>query len=336
MIPGSENSKVTESALKLHNEALVWDNHICLPHVIESKWPEQLVRHKQSGTDVAIINLGDSNVPLDTIIRMAAFLRDWITAHPQEYKLIETVADIRIAKQGHKLGVAFNIEGAQALGDQPSLLQLLYGLGLRWMSMAYNVNNLVAGGCHDEDSGLTGFGYRFIEEMDRVGIVKCCSHTGYRSAMDVLTHTDVPTIFSHSNPRALTEHPRNIPDELIKASAATGGVICINGVSIFLGDDDIKPETVARHIDHVVQLTGIEHVGLGIDYCYDLEDMSATLDEARHIWPEGLGYEPGISIMAPEQLPEITDALLAMNYGEGDVRKVLGENLLRVAGQVWK
>ncbi|WP_204351035.1 membrane dipeptidase, partial [Serratia marcescens] len=91
------------------------------------------------------------------------------------------------------------------------------------------------------------------------------THTGYRTAMDVMNNTDKPVVFSHSNPRALRDHPRNIPDELVDACARIGGVVCINGIGIFLGANDASVKTFVDHIDHVVQRVGAAHVGVGLD-----------------------------------------------------------------------
>src|SRR5690606_36645690 len=135
-----------------------------------------------------------------------------------------------------------------AVADQPSLVSLYYELGVSWMLIAYNRNNAAGSGCQDEDRGLTDFGRMVIDEMTRVGMIVCCSHTGYRTAREVIDYSKNPVIFSHSNPRALRDHPRNIPDELMKACAARGGVVGINGIGLFLGENDNSTEAIVRHI----------------------------------------------------------------------------------------
>jgi membrane dipeptidase len=328
---------VSQRASALHRDALVWDNHGCMPFEDTERWLDQLSRYRDAGVDVAVINIGDSDQPLDTLIRMAAAIRDYVAKHSDHYVMAVDTAAIRAAKAAGKLAVALDVEGVYALGSQVSLVPLLYDLGVRWMLMVYNRANLAGGGCHDaEDHGLTPLGRELVREMDRVGLVKCCSHTGYRTALDVFEHSTRPTIFSHSNPRALHDHPRNIPDALIDACAQSGGVVCINGIGIFLGDNDIRVERFVEHVDYVVQRAGPEHVGLGLDYVFDTAGMDAALANAASIWPAGFGYRAGIKCFPPEQLPAITDELLKRGYDEGAIRGILGENLLRVADEVWQ
>jgi membrane dipeptidase len=330
------NQLTTSAASRLHVDALVWDNHACLPHDNTEDFLPGIARYRSSGVDVLGLNIGDSNVPLEQLIRLAAKIRRYVAQHADHYLMVRGVDDIRRAKSEGRTAVLLNIEGCFAMGDELSLISLYFDIGVRWMAMVYNRRNLVGSGVHDEsDDGLTPFGYRVVAEMDRVGMIKCCSHTGYRTAMDVFAATRRPTIFSHSNPLALKDHPRNIPDELIRACAATGGVIGLNGVGIFLGDNDVRTETLARHIEYVAQLVGAQHVGLGLDAVFDADEMNKTLASAVNIWPANCGYGPGIAFYQPEQLPELTETLLARGWGEADVRGVLGQNLLRVAADVW-
>jgi len=286
--------------------------------------------------NVASINIGDAQQPLETLIRMSAVIRSFVRRNPADYVLVEKVDDIEAAKKAGKLAVTLDIEGAFAIADQLSLLELFYDLGVRWMAMVYNRKNLVGAGCHDDrDDGLTEVGRAFIAEMDRLGMVKCCSHTGYRTAMDVLSSTATPTIFSHSNPLALKKHPRNITDEMIDACAKTGGVVCLNGIGIFLGENDVRVSTFVDHIDYVVQRIGAGHTGIGLDYVLDQEGLHTLIDRA-FIWPKEHGYGAGMKCMPPEEFPFITDELLRRRYSDDDVKAILGGNLMRVARQVWR
>jgi membrane dipeptidase len=145
-----------------------------------------------------------------------------------------------------------------------------------------------------------------------------------------------PVIFSHSNCAELHPHPRNIPDELIRACAATGGVVGINGVGIFLGPNDISSQTYARHVDHVVQLVGPQHVSVALDYVFDTRELEEHLEKMRGTFPPGLGYELGARFVPPEQLEEIVATLQGWGYPDDDLAALLGGNLMRLARQVWK
>jgi len=268
---------------------------------------------------------------------MLAHLRSWIARHPEQYLLVQRAEDVQHAKMTGRLGIFFDIEGAGAIDDQLSMIGLYYDLGVRWMSVAYNLNNRVGGGCMDDDTGLTEFGAKAVDEMARAGMVTCCSHTGERTVLDVIEHARNPVIFSHSNPRALREHPRNISDEAIRRCAAKGGVIGINGVGIFLGQNDTRSETFARNIDYVARLAGIDHVALGLDYVYDTQE----LDDYLRSYPQLFGADANVEdarcdFVAPEQIPEIVECLRTMGYADSDLAKILGLNLLRVARAVWK
>ncbi len=318
---------------------IVWDNHTCMPlRPHDERFLPQLARARASGVTVIGINAGFGEQTIEQHVRMLAHFRRWIAARPEDYLLVRTADDVRRAKDTGRLGVFFDIEGAGAIDDQLSMIGLYYDLGVRWMSIAYNLNNRVGGGCMDDDGGLTAFGEQVVDEMARVGMITCCSHTGQRTVFDVIERAKNPVIFSHSNPRALWDHERNISDEAIRKCAEKGGVVGINGVGLFLGKNDTRSETFARNVDYVARLAGIDHVAIGLDYVYD----NSELLEYLHSRPELFGAGPETfdeymcDFVAPEQLPEITDCLRGMGYSTGDLSKVLGLNLLRIARTVWK
>jgi membrane dipeptidase len=316
---------------------LVWDNHACMPLRPEDEsFLPQLDRYSRAGVNVVCLNVGFDAVPWQNTVRMLAQFRSFIRMHADKYLLVETTADVRRARDEKKLGVFFDIEGGCALDGQLSLVELYYDLGVRWMLLAYNRNNALAGGCMDEDTGLTDFGRAVLDEMARVGMVTCCSHTGLKTTLDVMAYSKNPVIFSHSNPLGVWEHKRNISDEAIRACAATDGVVGITGIGVFLGRNDASTDTVVRHVDYVVQLVGARHVGFGFDYVFDTEELNAFVRNNPLIFPpeQGLGGEQ--NFVAPEQIPEIAEALLRLGYSDADLAAILGGNHLRVAERVWK
>lgn len=328
---------VSQYAAALHSRALVWDNHMCVPFNHTKSWLPQLSRCRESGINFVSLNIGDANTSIEQQRHIATTIRDWISENTEEFQFVTKVDDIYKAQKQGRLAISFDLEGVYAIGENQSLIKDYYELGVRWMLLVYNTNNSAGYGCHDtEDAGLSQFGFRIIEEMDKIGMVKCCSHTGFRTAMDILEASSQPVIFSHSNPAAIKKHPRNIPDELMLACAETGGVVGINGVGIFLGDNNAGVEALTRAIDYSVQLIGPEHVGLGLDYVFNQSELNTCLKNNREFWPEEFEYHPGIEFFPPERLPKLSESLLQLGYCEEDILNILGKNFLRVASRVWK
>ena len=325
-------------ASTLLRDSIVWDNHGCMPvgRPHDTSFLPQLQRYRAAGVTAVMLNVGFGDMGIEAHVRTLASLRHWLRARPDEYLLIDTADDIERAHASGRLAVGFDIEGANAVADQVSLVSLYHDLGVRWMLLAYNNNNRAGGGCQDEDTGLTAFGRELVAEMERVGMQVCCSHTGHRTVRDVFAVATRPVIFSHSNPSAVHAHPRNIPDDLIRACAATGGVVGINGIGSFLGANDNRSENFAHHVDHVAQLVGVQHVALGLDYVFDSQEMDDYLAKMAHTFPPELGYQKGLRMVAPEQLEGIVEALQKLGYSDADLRAVLGGNLMRLARTVWK
>lgn len=326
-------------AAALHRDALVWDAHACMPLHPDADLGG-LARHHAAGVDFVSINVGMDMNPLAQILTTLASFRAQLRARPDLLVPVEDAADVERAKALGKLAVGFDLEGGVPLCERPETVQLFYDLGVRQIHLAYNRNNTIGGGCYDQDVPLTALGRRIVAAINDAGMLMDCSHTGYRTSMDIMAVSEAPVIYSHANPRALADNGRNIRDDQIDACVATGGIVCVNGVGRFLGDPNAGTAAIVRHVDHLVQRVGPDHVGLGIDYEYaqGLDDWPAGGDRA-YWWPKAHGYGaegPRIRIAAPEQFPEITAGLLDLGYGDGDVRQILGANMLRLARQVWR
>lgn len=332
-----------KTAAQVLEDSIVWDNHACMPlRPGDSRFLPQLERVRKAGIDVISLNVSFDVADPGEAFSVLATFRQWIYQHPEYYTLADTIADIERAKADRRLAVIFDIEGGNAVAAHPGLVEIFYRLGVRWMLLAYNQNNKLGGGCMDDDTGLTDYGRLIIDEMEHVGMVLCCTHVGHRTAREAIEYSSQPVIFSHSNPAAVYPHVRNIPDDLMKACAAGGGVVNINGVGLFLGDGpegigDNSTATIVRHLDYVVQLIGPEHVGLGLDYVFDLSELKEYIHRHPEKFPAALStpgaYYPQVE---PERFPMIAEALLRMGYKDTDVQGILGGNNLRIAKQVWK
>lgn len=270
---------------------------------------------------------------------MAAFFRRWITEHSDRFIMLSGAEDEARARREGKLAIGFNLEGMYALRYQADLLFLLYDLGVRWALLVYNRQNLVGSGVYDPvDEGITPFGRKVVPEMDRIGMIKCLSHTGHRTVRDILACSELPCIFSHSNADAVWPHARNIPDDLIVACAQAGGVIGVNGIDLFLGPGNANPQAMADHIDYIVQLVGIDHVGIGTDYGYTVAGESEEPPSDPAFWPASYYSRSRgeIPALPPEHIAQMLASLQQRGYGREDIAKVAGGNMLRVALSVWR
>jgi membrane dipeptidase len=331
-----ETWDVSEHARTVHARSLVWDAHACLP-LIPGHSMGALERHRAAGVSFVSVNVGMDMNPVAQVMRVIAGFRAWLADHSDRFLLAGSVADVERAKREGKLAVAFDLEGSVMLEDDPAMVRLYRDLGVRQIHLAYNRDNSVAGGCHGSDIPLTPLGRSVVEAINQAGLMMDCSHSGYRTSMEIMERSARPVIFSHSNPRALKNHARNIGDDQIDACARTGGVVAINGIGIFLGANDISVETLLRHIDYAVERIGPEHVGLGLDYMFG--ELSGDLppgSRPEEWWPPGNEYDVAdMKTVPPERFPAITEALLVRGYADADVRRILGGNMLRVAGASW-
>jgi membrane dipeptidase len=335
MAAPKEGGSTMTAATRIYGDALVWDDHAGFESRPDADL-SQLRHWREAGVTYLSVNVGYDVRPWDNTVKTLAAFRRQIAGEPERFLLVERAADVRRAKAEGKLAITFDIEGMESLDGEVDMVSAYYDLGVRHMLFAYNRNNRAGGGCQDQDVGLTGFGRAVVREMNRVGMVVDCSHSGYRTTMEAMEVSSAPVVFSHSNPRALCDHPRNIRDDQIKACAATGGVIGINGVSLFLGDNDIRPERFVDHVAYVAELVGAEHLGLGLDYMDETDGLTETLARNQTYWPASLGYDQSIEVMAPDTLPRITELLLERGFSQTEVEGVLGENFLKVAERVWK
>jgi membrane dipeptidase len=317
--------------------AIAWDNHACMPiRPDDPSFLPQLARHRAAGFSIVILNVSFGDAEPGLPFRMLEQFRTFVGQHPDDYLLVRGVDDIHRAKRENKLGGAFDVEGGTPIQDTPERVADLYDLGVRWMLLTYNKNNRLAGGCQDKDGGLTAQGRKVIDVMRRVGMVLCGSHTGERSALEAMEYFGGPTIFSHSNPYAVHPHPRNISDRLIRACAERGGVINVDGIGIFLGNNDDSTEAYVRHVNYVADLAGRQHVGMGLDYVFDAEELNEYIRSDPKTFPPELGYCDGIRMIEPERLPAIAEALLDAGWSDDELLGFLGGNNLRVAASVWK
>ncbi|TXR50383.1 dipeptidase [Phyllobacterium endophyticum] len=263
--------------------------------------------------------------------------------------LVRTAADIRKAKALGKTGIILHFQGPEPIEDSLDLIDAFKALGVGVMQLAYNVKNRIGDGCEERtDAGLSRFGLQVITRMNEARMVVDCSHTGIRTTLDAIEHSTAPVIISHANAKAVHPSPRNISDELIKAIAENGGTIGVVGYPGFVSGD--KRPTLDQFIDHIAymcDLVGVECITLGIDYFggqspYAENEMAMTMYKkalACNQWsaaayPEPPYYFPA-GIETPVGMPALTKRLVERGFNQADIRKIYGENLLRIYETIW-
>ena len=243
-----------------------------------------------------------------------------------------TTGDIERITSAGKVAVLLMFEGAEPFGYDLAGLRLFHRLGMRICSFAWMRRTAYGDGAWENDSrgGLTRLGRDAITEMNRLGIVADVSHCSDQTTWDILATSERPVIASHSNARAVREHVRNLTDEMITAIAASGGLIGMVPVASYVSADPPTLERWLDHFDHVANLVGIDHLGLGFDFFTDIVDMGVFGDVAAWGPPGGVGPLEFAGMQTYRDVPALTEALLRRGYDEAALVKIYGGNFLRV------
>lgn len=345
-----ETHLFTESDIVLTRQIGLADLHSDLPlallkrrfdGIAGSLRDEWLPRLRAGGVNVVVCAIYiDSLFLPEGALRRAVQLVDALFEEIDDCRddvaLARTAADVeRITGEG-KIAALLAFEGAEPFGHDLAGLRLFHRLGLRMISFAWMRRTAFGDGTWENDSrgGLTRLGRQAIQEMNRLGIIADVSHASDRTTWDILEASNQPVIASHSNARALLNHPRNLTDDMIRAIAAKGGVIGVVAVAGYIAEREATVEQWVDHLDHIVSLSGIDHVAIGCDFYDEIEAMGASHDIPA--WSPGGSLGPlavtGMSGWA--DLPALTSELLRRGYGESDLRKFYGGNFARVLAEV--
>jgi membrane dipeptidase len=293
---------------------------------------------------------------IDLVKRMAA-------RYPNDLEMAYTAADVRRIHRAGKIASMIGIEGGHQINNSLAALRQMYDVGARYMTLTHTNNTAWADSATDAPAhhGLTPFGVEVVREMNRLGMLVDLSHVSPEAMKAALSASEAPVIFSHSSARALVDHPRNVPDEILQAVAANGGVVMVNFspgyvsearnhwdadqaaeatrfnsppyVGLYIGQperakaamkaweaDHPRPVTtlaqVADHLDHLRQVAGIDHVGIGSDF-------------------DGIDDTP-VGLEGVNCYPALLEELLRRGWSAAEIAKVAGENVLRVMGQAEK
>lgn len=365
---------IPEGIMKLHGKAIVFDAHCDTAMRLIGEDPIDLAerhttghidlpRAREGGLDAQIFAVWvppqmPEAAAADRAHSMIDALWEQSRKHPNQMEIALKGADVtRIIKSG-RLAAIIGIEGGHLIGESLDTLRDYYSRGVRCMTLTWMNTNKWADSSDDTASwgGLTDFGRSVVREMDRLGMIIDCSHVSEKTLFDVIETTRNPVLVSHSCMRALTDIPRNVSDDVLRAVRKNGGVVCVNFFAGFLdkafnekttaiwaefrakagelapqygGDAEkawhsLEPEFEKRmaefapvplsalidHIDHAVEVAGIDHVGFGSDF-------------------DGINITP-VGLEDVSKLPAITEELVKRGYSQRDIRKILGGNLLRL------
>ncbi len=353
IVSAQKKTVTDEEVARVHRSILLIDTHNDLPTEV-LKGRDIGVRNTKGHTDIPRLREGGVGAVFfaawvspslvakhqsahRVLEEIDAIRHDMVEEHPSDLMLALRADDIVRARKQGKIAVLIGVEGGHAIEDSLRILRDCYALGARYMTLTHVNTNNWADSSGDIDNpkvkhhgGLTPFGRSVVREMNRLGMIVDVSHVSDKAFWDVLETSSVPVIASHSSCRAIADIPRNLTDEMIRALAGKGGVININFGCEFLSQASadtstyihpelkkkgvkMKPATLAdvvAQISHVVKIAGIDAVGIGSDF-------------------DGVGCTP-VGLKDVSQYPNLTRALLEHGYSEAEIRKIYGQNLLRV------
>jgi membrane dipeptidase len=255
--------------------------------------------------------------------------------------IARTYHDLLEAKKTNRIAVLPSLEAASILENEVDRVDVLYGLGIRCMGITYNEANTLGSGLTEKrDGGLTKFGYKVIERMNRLGMVIDISHCGDQTSLDVIDTSEAPVLITHAGARGVWNSPRMKSDEVLKACAAKGGVIGVcaapNTTLSAKNPNNHSIESVMEHLEYLINLVGVEHVGLGPDTFFgDHVGLQHAFDEMMSLSEShGENFEESSYVIGlenpTEAMKNMMKWMIKHNYKMLDIQKIIGDNALRV------
>lgn len=274
----------------------------------------------------------------DTIRKVS----DWYSLERENSDIVQLVtssAQIREAAQQKKLGVLLGFQNSSPFEQDYTLVEVFHRLGVRVAQLTYNIQNHVGGSCYEpHDSGLTRFGHRIVEEMNRVGMLIDLSHVGDKTSLDAVDSSSAPVAITHANPRWFADTPRNKSDELISAVTQRGGVIGVCFYPNVIGGKDSTLGSLCEMVVRLIDQVGVDHVAFGSDaarnwpasYVEHLRDGRWKPREPAE-WPQWPNW-----FSSSEDFPKIFEALSGAGVSDQELRKIAGENWLTLFDSVFE
>ena len=348
------NKEYPERVVRLMRESLVIDMLNQFLYRIDQKelrekWltvPGSFTKadfNKFRSSGVSVINFGDGADNLADALDLFARFNNFMAMYPQWVMRINGTADLMKAKQEGKLGILYGLQGSDQF-ENLDAVNKCYGFGQRLSQLSYNCRSKVADGAFEPvDAGVSEYGGKVIERMNAVGMVVDVGHASDKTKLDALEMSKKPIILSHGNCRALIPASRRAStDEAIKKLAAKCGVMGIADIAFMVkSTEPVTVEDVVDHFDHVRDLVGIEHVGVGSDAGIESNDLGdpkigkAALERADKRYNVHGTNEIVQGMQGPTRMYELTAALVRRGYTDEQIRLVIGGNWARVLGQIW-
>ncbi len=333
--------KISEEARAIHESGMLFDGHNDLPWALRSAADSSfekmdIAKPTRLHTDIPRLRAGGLKaqfwsvyVPAGTdrtgnaliqTLEQIELVHKMCERYPDVFEMADKAADVeRIIKSG-KIASMMGVEGGHSIQNSLQVLRMLYDKGVRYMTLTHSKTLAWADSATDtaKNNGLSPFGKEVIREMNRIGMLIDLSHVSQKTMMDALEITKAPVIFSHSSARNICDHPRNVPDDVLKKVANNGGVVMVNFMSGYVVPTaELKKNRRARgdykvvvdHIEHIIKTAGIDHVGIGSDYD-GVRSLPVGLDDVSYY-------------------PNITQELLNRGYNKEQIHKVLGGNVIR-------
>lgn len=293
-----------------------------------------------AGVNVASVTLTAHSDSFDTFMHKAHGYLCLFGYKPDLTGQIKTVSDIHESYAAGKLGVVFGSQTGSIVGRDPWRWEVLRAIGLRICGVTYSERNALGDGCVEpENRGLTGDGFQAVREMNRLGITVDISHVGDRSSRDAIDASARPVIASHSNVRSLSPSNRNLPDDVIHALAARGGVVGISPFSAMCAKEPGVRPTLSDYLDMIekaVEMVGIDHVGVGTDLYENYTKLSWE-SKTKRLYPSPWVFETRYAegFDSVDDWPGVLAALGERGFATADIAKLLGLNWLRVFEETW-
>jgi membrane dipeptidase len=251
---------------------------------------------------------------------------------------VRTAEDLAIVAAGERMGLMLSMEGVEPLGYDPTMIDVFHDLGVRMASLTWNRRNPFADGAAEPgEGGLSRLGHQLIERMVELGVVIDLAHASERTFWDVVERVDgrAPLVVSHAACRSVYEAPRNLHDEQMRAIAATGGVVGILLVPIFVDPDRWEISRAIDHVAHAVEVMGDAHVGFGGDFMEQIVRALQLVLPADSLLPASMPADAALEGLAgPQDYPNLVSALRERGFDGEGMDRILGQNFLRVFGQV--